>query len=74
MILKRRGFLGGLLFAPAIIRTPGLLMPVKATPADVGRMRWVRFGMLTPEEVREAMRRFDNTNHFLPLHISRAAP
>jgi len=29
-MLNRRGFLGGLLAAPAIIRTPGLLMPVKA--------------------------------------------
>ncbi len=32
MLLKRRGFLAGvgaLLAAPAIIRTPGLLMPVK---------------------------------------------
>ena len=32
MMLARRGFLGGLgalLAAPAIIRTPGLLMPVK---------------------------------------------
>lgn len=27
--MNRRGFLAGLLFAPAIIRTPGLLMPVK---------------------------------------------
>ena len=27
--VKRRGFLAGLLFAPAIIRTPGLLMPVR---------------------------------------------
>ena len=36
MMLARRGFLGGLgalLAAPAIIRTPGLLMPVKAVPA-----------------------------------------
>lgn len=29
--MKRRGFLAGLLFAPAIIRTPGLLMPIKAS-------------------------------------------
>lgn len=31
--MKRRGFIGALgaaLFAPAVIRTPGLLMPVKA--------------------------------------------
>lgn len=27
--MKRRGFLLGLLAAPAIIRTPGLLMPVR---------------------------------------------
>lgn len=29
-MIQRRGFLAGLLAAPAIIRTPGLLMPVKA--------------------------------------------
>lgn len=27
--MNRRGFLAGLLFAPAIIRTSGLLMPIK---------------------------------------------
>lgn len=27
--MNRRAFLSGLLFAPAIIRTPGLLMPVR---------------------------------------------
>lgn len=36
MIASRRGFLGGLLAsavaAPAVIRLPGLLMPVKAAP------------------------------------------
>ena len=26
--MNRRGFLGGLLVAPAVIRTPGLLMPI----------------------------------------------
>lgn len=29
-MITRRGILGALLAAPAIIRTPGLLMPVKA--------------------------------------------
>ena len=29
VVIGRRGFLGGLLAAPAIIRTPGLLMAVK---------------------------------------------
>lgn len=36
MLLARRGLFGGalaLLAAPAIIRTPGLLMPVKRLPA-----------------------------------------
>lgn len=28
-MIRRRGFLLGLLAAPAIIRTPGLLMPIK---------------------------------------------
>ena len=31
--MNRRGFLGGLLAAPAIIRTPGLLMPVRPLEA-----------------------------------------
>jgi len=34
--MNRRNFLGGLLAAPAIIRTPGLLMPVSAQPIIVG--------------------------------------
>jgi hypothetical protein len=34
-MLRRRGLLAGLLFAPAIIRTPGLLMPVKAVVEPV---------------------------------------
>lgn len=30
--MNRRSFLSTLLFAPAIIRTPGLLMPVRPSP------------------------------------------
>lgn len=30
--LTRRGFLAGALAAPVVIRTPGLLMPVRAVP------------------------------------------
>lgn len=30
--MNRRGLLGALLVAPALIRTPGLLMPVKVQP------------------------------------------
>lgn len=30
--MNRRGFLQGLIAAPAVITTPGLLMPVKAAP------------------------------------------
>jgi hypothetical protein len=40
-MMRRRGLiagLGALLAAPAIIRTPGLLMPVK--PVVLGRMLW----------------------------------
>lgn len=33
MLLARRGFIAGL-FAPAIIRTPGLLMPIKPLKVD----------------------------------------
>ncbi len=33
-LLARRGFLGALLAAPAIVRTPGLLMAVKPLPED----------------------------------------
>lgn len=36
--MNRRGFLGGLitsLAAPAIIRTPGLLMPIKSPLVDI---------------------------------------
>lgn len=39
MILSRRGLLAGLgaaIAAPAIIRTPGLLMPVRRVPLDLG--------------------------------------
>lgn len=38
--LTRRGFLGGLIAAPAVIRTAGLLMPVKAFAED----RFLLFG------------------------------
>jgi len=36
MLLRRRGLLTALLAAPAIIRTPGLLMPIK--PMPIGRV------------------------------------
>ena len=32
--MNRRGFLQGLIAAPAVITTPGLLMPVKAAPLE----------------------------------------
>lgn len=48
-MLNRRGFLTGLaassLAAPAIISTPGLLMPVRALPVDV-----VGFGLAAFKE------------------------
>lgn len=49
--MNRRGFLAGLLFAPAIIRTPGLLMPVK--PLIVSRAAFN--GLMTPEMVGREM-------------------
>jgi hypothetical protein len=54
-MIARRGFLGGLLAAlaaPAIIRTPGLLMPVKALPESVqytGFYSSLPTGMVTRE-------------------------
>ncbi len=47
MLLTRRSFLTGLLAAPIVITTPGLLMPVKelifpARPAE--------FGLLSPDD------------------------
>ena len=42
-MLARRNFLGSLLAAPAIIRTPGLLMPIKRlSPIVVSNIREVR--------------------------------
>ena len=41
MMLARRGFLTGLLAAPAIVRTLGLLMPVK--PAVLTRSRLLSY-------------------------------
>lgn len=38
MMLARRGFLTGLLAAPAIVRTPGLLMPVKPAVLTLPRL------------------------------------
>jgi hypothetical protein len=38
--MRRRGFIAGLaaaLAAPAVIRTPGILMPVRAVPAQLVR-------------------------------------
>ena len=48
-MIQRRGFLAGaaaLLAAPAIIRTPGLLMPVKAAPTlDPALVRMMKFAL-----------------------------
>jgi hypothetical protein len=43
MELSRRALVGGLfvLAAPAIIRTPGLLMPVRAIPPDLSMWGWM---------------------------------
>lgn len=41
-MLQRRGLLLGLLAAPAIIRTPGLLMPVRALVADYPGTRYIQ--------------------------------
>jgi hypothetical protein len=45
--MNRRGFLTGLIAAPAVILTPGLLMPVRAqpiwTPRNGGRYYEVNF-------------------------------
>ena len=45
---RRRRFVTGLVFAPAIIRTPGLLMPIRSlTPvADWIERQWVSCGEL----------------------------
>jgi hypothetical protein len=53
-VIARRGFLGGLLFAPAIIRTPGLLMPVKSMP------RPVRYLPLPPLRLEGTSIEYDN--------------
>ncbi len=60
--LGRRDILAGLLVAlaaPAIIRTPGLLMPVRAQLADADDVRkWLRRDTLRKTEaaVREILR------------------
>lgn len=49
-MLRRRGFIAGLaaaLAAPAIIRTPGLLMPVKKVVLEEG-FRYTGFYSLVP--------------------------
>lgn len=71
MTLPRRSLLAGLgltLAAPAIVRTPGLLMavrPAKTLPVILV-MENVRF--ITPDEcralVKQAMDRLDNRNRF----------
>lgn len=48
--LSRRNFLGVLLAAPAIIRTPGLLMPVKA-PLIAHNWQTLTGGVLLPPAV-----------------------
>ena len=50
MMLNRRGLLGFALAAPAIIRVPGLLMPVKPLPWT-GAI-FVSNRVLTDDEVR----------------------
>lgn len=67
--MNRRGFLGGLLAlaAPAIIRTPGLLMPVRMLSDDDDYdddnydIDSVRSGLLTPGIItRETLRLFES--------------
>ena len=48
MMLARRGFLGALLAAPAIIRTPGLLMAVKPPP-PIWVYRGLSFGFTSAD-------------------------
>jgi hypothetical protein len=40
-MLSRRGLLGTMLAAPAIVRTPGLLMPVKTRTGGVDLQKWI---------------------------------
>lgn len=62
-MLKRRGLLGGLgaiLAMPAIIRTPGLLMPMKALSFEpdmppLEQMGWGIEFDLSPEEIRDLL-------------------
>jgi hypothetical protein len=54
-MLSRRGFIGSLLAAPVIIRTPGLLMPIK--PPLVLRVVDRPFKM-TPAELNELHRQW----------------
>jgi hypothetical protein len=68
-MLRRRGFLGGLaaLAAPAIIRTPGLLMPVRALVL-AGPLPMTRpvSSILTINQITcEAVRLWKNSNAFL---------
>ena len=52
--IQRRRFVSGLVFAPAIIRTPGLLMPIRSlTPvADWIERQWVSGGELKDVNLR----------------------
>lgn len=45
--LPRRKLLTGILAAPIIVRTPGLLMPVKAAPSPIGFYDADFFGLTT---------------------------
>ena len=60
-MLSRRGFFGGafaVLAMPAIIRTPGLLMPVKP-PLIIPSNDWNRYGYrATPAEINKINRAF----------------
>lgn len=47
--LSRRGFISGLLAAPAVITTPGLLMPVRAWPQSVVTLDMSDFTITLPE-------------------------
>lgn len=57
-MMLRRGFLGGLLAMPAVIRTPGLLMSIKPLPeyglteaALVREFRSLRFAPLAARKI-----------------------
>lgn len=79
--MNRRSFIGGLLFAPAIIRIPGILMPIRmAKPLErcatmeIDVFNWAGAGSDTGKAMVDFMFRQISLEMQIPEYLLRGVP